>query len=208
MIHQASWKALFNLLTTVNESGIRNIASFTGAINFKANFDKKMTQLNQAYSFLLVANSTREITILHNLHNFGRTLLHPTDKVGCLVRMGPTAISIIVDHRAPLCSVQEIVPSIEDIGNCPTVNALAALPTPADDGSLINLEVLCSFFPAPFLNNGILAMDLPSPLTLILAGRAAQEEHIYKHGMVKGFNKADVNAHVKLFYLWCIEVHQ
>jgi hypothetical protein len=174
MIHQASWKALFNLLTTVNKSGNQNITGFTSAMDFKANFGKKMMQLNQAYIILLVVNSTRKITILHNLHNFGGTLLHPMNKVGCLVQMGPTAVPIIVDHQTSLFSVQEIVPSIEDIGNCPTVDAHAALPIPpVDNNSLINLKALCSFFPAPFLCNTILTIYLASPLTFILASRGA-----------------------------------
>jgi hypothetical protein len=49
---------------------------------------------------------------------------------------------------------------------------------------------------------------LPSSLALILAGRAAWEEHIYKHGRDEGFDKGDFNAHIELFHLWCIEVHQ
>jgi hypothetical protein len=36
MIFHASWKALFNLLTTVNKSGNQNIVGFTGGMNFKA----------------------------------------------------------------------------------------------------------------------------------------------------------------------------
>ena len=41
MPFHASWAALFNLLTTVNESGNRNIAGFTGAMDFEANSNKK-----------------------------------------------------------------------------------------------------------------------------------------------------------------------
>jgi hypothetical protein len=122
MTFHASWKALFNLLTTVNKSSNWNIAGFTGVVDFEANLDIKMMRLNQPYGFLLMANSTREITILHNLHNFGGTLFRPTNKVGCLVGTGPTSVPVIVDHQAALHSIQEIVPSIEDINNCPTVN--------------------------------------------------------------------------------------
>ncbi len=43
MILQASWTALFNSLTTVNKSGNRNIANFTGTMDFEANLDVKMT---------------------------------------------------------------------------------------------------------------------------------------------------------------------
>jgi hypothetical protein len=174
MTFHASWKALFNLLTTVKESGNRNIAGFTGAMDFKANLDIKMTRLNQPYGFLLMANSTREITILHNLHNFGGALFRPTNKVGCLVGTGPTSVPVIVDHQAALRSIQKIIPSIEDTDNCPTVDELASHPIPpANGGGLVNLKALRSFLPAPFLCNGILAINSPSPLALILAVRVA-----------------------------------
>ena len=44
MIFHTSWKALFNSLATVNESGNqnRNIVGFTGAMDFEANPNVKM----------------------------------------------------------------------------------------------------------------------------------------------------------------------
>jgi len=168
-----SWTALFNSLTTVNESGNRNIAGFTGAMDFEANSNGKMTQLNQPFNVILVANSTRGITVLHNPHNSSGTLLRPTNKVGCLVGTGPVSIPVIVNHGAALHSIQEIIPTIDDINSCLTVDDLSALPTLDDVAGVINLKALRSFFPAPFLRNAILAMDSLSPLTLILVGRAA-----------------------------------
>ena len=118
----ASWTALFNSLTTVNESGNRNIAGFTGAIDFEANSNEKLTQLNQPFNIILLENSTRGIAVLHNPHNFGGTLLRPTNKVGCLVGTDPVSIPVIVDHGAALLSIQEIVPTIEDINACLTID--------------------------------------------------------------------------------------
>jgi hypothetical protein len=79
---------------------------------------------------------------------------------------------------------------------------------PANGGGLVNLKALGSFFPAPFLCNAILATNSPSPLALILAVRVAREEHICEHGRDEDFDEGDVNAHIDLFYLWCIGVHQ
>ena len=118
MALHASWNPFFNLLTMVKKSRNRNIAGFTGAMDFEANPDVKMTRLNQAYLFILMANSTREVTILHNDHNLGGTLLCLTDKVGCLVRKGPSAIPVIVNHQAALRSIQVTVPLP---GTLPTV---------------------------------------------------------------------------------------
>ncbi len=169
MILQASWTAFFNLLFAVNKSGNRNLPGFTGGMDFEANLNVKMTRLNQPLSFLLVVNDSKEVTIIHQPHNFGGTLLHPTDKVRCLVRTGPNATPIVLNHQSALQSVQAIVPSITDIRACLTVNVLAALATPAADG-LVNLKGLNSFFPAPFLCNAILSADSSSPLALVLTG--------------------------------------
>jgi len=155
-----------------------------------------------------VATSTRGITVLHNPHNFGGTLLRPTNNVGCLFGTGPVSIPIIVDHGAALHSIQEIVPTIDDINTCLTVDDLSALPTPDNAAGVINLEAPRSFFPAPFLCNAILATDSLSTLTLILAGRAAREVFVNTHNDDENFDEEDVNAHVKLFSLWCLGVHQ
>jgi hypothetical protein len=209
MTSHASWKALFYSITTVNESGDRNVTGFTSAIDFEASLEVKMTRLDQPYGFLLAANEKKEVSILHHPHNFGGTLLRPTNKVGCLIGFGPSAIPVIVDHIAALRSTQPIVPPIEDIVGCPTADNLAALPTPpADSGGLVNLEALLCFILAPFLRNATLTSDSLSPLALIVAARAAQKEHVRAHAGEEDFDDGNVTAHIDLFSLWCIGVHQ
>jgi hypothetical protein len=126
----ASWKVLFASITTVNEAGDRNVASFTGAMDLKASLYVKMTKLVQPFGLLLAENNKKEIAILHHPHNFGGTLLHPSNKVGCLVRVGPSAVPVMLDHKGALCSIKAILPPIVDIAGCTTVDNLATLPTP------------------------------------------------------------------------------
>jgi hypothetical protein len=172
-------------------------------MDFEASLDIKMTSLDQPYGLLLVANKKKEVSILHHPHNFGGTLLRPTNKVGCLIGIGPSAVPIIVDHNGALRSIQAIVSPIEDIVGCPTVDNLAALPTPPiNGGGLANLEALSCFFPAPFLCDAILASDSLSPLALIIITRAAQEKHVREHKGEENFNEGNVNAHIDLFFLW------
>jgi hypothetical protein len=209
MTSHASWKALFYLITTVNESGDQNVTGFTGAMDFEASLEVKMMVLDQPYGFLLTANKKKRASILHHPHNFGGTLLRPTNKVGCLVGIGPSAIPVVVDHIAALRLTQAIVPPIEDIVGCPTADNLAALLTPPADGNgLVNLKALSCFIPATFLRNAILALDSLSPLALIVAARAAREAHVHAHDGEEEFDESNVDAHVELFSLWCLGVHQ
>jgi hypothetical protein len=112
----------------VNKSGNQNIAGFTSVMDFEANPGVKMAQLNQTYNFLLMANSTRKVTILHNPYNFGGILLCPMDKVGCLIQKGSSAFPVIVHHQAALCSIHLTAPPAKYIANCLLVDNLGGPP--------------------------------------------------------------------------------
>ena len=89
-----------------------------------------------------MAISTRVITVLHNPHNFGGTLLRPVNKVGCLVRTDPVSIPVIVDHGAALLSIQEITHTIKDINTGLTIDDLFALPTPDDAAGVMQVSLI------------------------------------------------------------------
>jgi hypothetical protein len=125
----ASWKGLFALITTVNEAGNRNVAGFTGAMDIEVSLYVKMTKLVQPLGLLLAVNNKKEIAILHHPHNFGGTLLCPSNKVDCLVGVGPSAVPVVLDHKRALCSIEAIIPPFADIVGCTTINELATLPT-------------------------------------------------------------------------------
>ncbi len=125
----ASWKALFASITTVNEAGDRNVAGFTGAMELKASLGKKMTKLVQPFGLLLAAYDKKEITILHHPYNIGGTLIRPSNKVGCLVGVGSSAVPVVLDHDGALRPIAANVPPIAAIADCATVDDLAALPT-------------------------------------------------------------------------------
>ncbi len=125
----ASWKALFALITTVNEAGDRNVASFTGAMELEASLGEKMTKLVQPFGLLLAAKDKKGITILHHPYNFGGTLIRPSKKVGCLVGVGSSAVPVVLDHDGALRPIVANIPTIAAIADCATVNDLPALPT-------------------------------------------------------------------------------
>ena len=91
-----SWNALFTSITMVNEAGDRNVAGFTGTMDLEASLGEKMTKLVQRFGLLLAANEKKGIAILHHPHNFGGTLLRPSNKVGCLVGVGSSAVPVVL----------------------------------------------------------------------------------------------------------------
>jgi hypothetical protein len=207
MILYASWKTLFTALNAVNESGNRNIAGFTSAMDAEVNLEVQMTRLTQPLGLLLIANNSKEVSIIHHQHNFGGTLLRPTHKVGCLVGMGPNATSVVLNHWSALSPVIAVVPPIGDIKACLTAEALAVLPIPRPRG-VVNLKGINCFIPAPFLRNTILSADSFASLALVIAGRVARDNHVRDHNEDKGFSEANIDAHMDHFYLWCLGVQQ
>jgi hypothetical protein len=113
----------------VNEAGDRNVASFTGVMELEASLGKKMTKLVQPFGLLLAANDKKGITILYHPYNFGGTLIRPSNKVGCLVGVGSSAVPVVLDHDGALRPIAANVPPIAAIADCATVDDLAALPT-------------------------------------------------------------------------------
>ncbi len=132
----ASWKALFASITMVNEAGNRNVAGFTGMMVLEASLAKTRMKIVQPFGLLLAANKKKGITILHHPHNFGGTLLRPSNRVGCLVGVGSSAVPVVLDHDKALRPIAANDPPIAAIANCATVDDLVALPTaPAAAGN-------------------------------------------------------------------------
>jgi hypothetical protein len=85
---------------------------------------------------------------------------------------------------------------------------------PADSGIAAvgnggaNLKALLCFIPAPFLRNAVLAANSSLPLELVIAARLARDAHVQAHEGEEEFDEGNVDAHIKLFSLWCLGVHQ
>jgi hypothetical protein len=174
----ASWKALFASITSVNEAGNRNVARFTSAMDLKASLGEKMTKPVQPFGLLLVANNKKGISILHHPHNFGGTLLRPSNKVGCLVGVGSSAVPVVMDHDGAICPIEATVPPIAAIATCANVDDLAALPTPPGnvDGAPANGIHGDDRRRMPEDAATLLPMA-PLPLAVGIAATAPQEAH-------------------------------
>jgi hypothetical protein len=75
---------------------------------------------------LLVGPNNRVLQI-HSLTKFGGTCSRPNVIVGSLIRMGPRAIMVIINHGAAVASTTVIIPAATKIANCKTIKELVAL---------------------------------------------------------------------------------
>ena len=118
---------------------------------------------------------------------------------------------VIIDATMALQPLQVVVPPLAKIVACSLINKLQALPQSAANG-IVNLKAINVFFPTPFPQNAILIKENSSPLALILTALSTGikhiNNHINNHQNNTDFNEDDVNTHIELFVMWCMEVYQ
>jgi hypothetical protein len=159
-----SWTALFNSLTTENKSGNQNIAGFITTMDFEVNSNRKMTQLNQPFNVIPVANNTKGITVLYNPHIFGGTLLRPTNKVGCLVGTGPVSIPSLSTTEQRYSPSRKSSPPLRTSMLASPLTTCPLSPPRTMLQASSTSKLLGVSFLLPFLPNAILAKDSLPPL--------------------------------------------
>jgi hypothetical protein len=55
--------------------GDHNMKKYSEAMTQDANVDTKMKYLIEDHNFILIADNKKQVTILHNLKNYGGTML-------------------------------------------------------------------------------------------------------------------------------------
>jgi hypothetical protein len=83
-----------------NEDGNRNLYSFSNILGAGSLDKKKLRSLvEEIDTVILAADAYKNIMILHNPKNFGRTRLRPTNKVACMIGLGNQASYVNVDLK-------------------------------------------------------------------------------------------------------------
>jgi hypothetical protein len=138
-------------LALLNAIGNRNMTRYSEAMTHNAAMDSKMKYLSKDHNFILIANNKKKVTILHNLKNYGRTILQPTNKVAALLEMGNKAQVIALDASGAIATQSKLTQSTANIiatANTGT-DSLQALQAPTH-GSF-NYKEISIVTPAPFL---------------------------------------------------------
>ncbi len=113
--------------------------------------DTKMKYLSKDHNFILITDNKKQVTILHNLKNYGRTMLQPTNKVAALFGIDPDAQAIALNASAAIATQSKCTQSAADIiaaANTGT-GSLSALQTPTCGD--VNYQGISMITPALFL---------------------------------------------------------
>ncbi len=98
MLLSSSWKTHFlQGLALLNAIGNCNVKKYSKPMTLDAAVDTKMKYLSEDHNFILIADNKKQVTIFHNLKNYGGTILQPTNKVAALFRTGPDTQVVALD---------------------------------------------------------------------------------------------------------------
>jgi hypothetical protein len=204
-----SWKIHFlQGLAPLNAISNRNVKKYSEAMTHDAAMDTKMKYLSKDHNFILIADKKKQVTILHNLKNYGGTIIQPTNKVAALFGIGPDAQTNALDVNVAVSTQSKRTQSTANIIAAANIgtDSLRALwaPTRGD----VNYNGISMFTPAPFLQNVILEAMTPCPFEIIQAAIAAHMVFVQENENKDGFDAEDIEAHRNLLIMWWLAVGQ
>jgi hypothetical protein len=204
-----SWKTHFlQGLAPLNAIGDRNVSKYTEAMTYNTAVDTKMKYLNKDHNLILVTDHKKQVIILHNLKNYGGTILQPDNKVAALLGLGSNAHVVALNASTAVTAQSKCTQSAADIIAAATIgtDTLHALCAPTC--SETNYHGITMFTPAPFIRKAILEAMTPCPFELIQAAATAHAAFIQEHEGTDGFNTTPYDTHRNNFMMWCLAVGQ
>jgi hypothetical protein len=96
---------------------------------------------------------------MHFPKNFEGTRTQPNNKVVCTIGRCSRAVSILINLNSALADCNIIVPTVQELSDCKTVQDVANIPAPGDIG-LAGFKGSLIFLPGPVLRNAILTSTI------------------------------------------------
>jgi hypothetical protein len=204
-----SWKTHFlQGLAPLNAIGDRNVSKYTEAMTYNAAVDTKMKYLNEDHNLILVSDHKKQVIILHNLKNYGGTILQPDNKVAALLGLGPDAHVVALNASMAVTAQSKRTQSAADIIAAATIGTYTLRALRAPTRGETNYHGITMLTPAPFIRKAILEAMTPCPFELIQAAATAHTAFIQEHKSTDGFDATPYDTHRDNFMMWCLAVGQ
>jgi hypothetical protein len=166
MANHTTWSNWF-VSHASNDAGNCSLKASSKILNLNNNNATKLRQLVEEIDMVIfAADANKRIMILHSPKNFGRTQTRPKNKVVCMLGMGTQSVSVLVDLNLVPANCNIIVPTVDVLSRCKTVQEVKDIPIPGTNG-LIGFEGSAIFIPGPFLQDAIITLNSNDPFNLI-----------------------------------------
>ncbi len=99
---------------------------------------------------IFAAGKNNKLLTFHSFKNAGGTLLHPDNKLMCLLGIGASATAIEVNFKKLVANCNLVTPTIEELSKCKTASKVSELQAPNKTG-LVTYPGSASFLTAPWL---------------------------------------------------------
>ncbi len=147
-----SWKMHFlQGLAPLNAIGNRNVKKYSEAMSHDTAMHTKMKYLSEDHNFILIANNKKQVTILHNLKNYGGRILQPTNKEAALFGIGPDAQVVALNVNVTVATQSKRTHSAADIIAAANIGTDSLHALRASTRGDVNYNGISMFTPPPFL---------------------------------------------------------
>ena len=195
------WKQ-FYLSLPGNEQGNKNMGSFSLSMSSSQSADARMNSLTEDVdTVIFIADENKKVAVIHSPKNHGGTRTRPTNKISCLVGLGPQAACVVLNETQALFDCNIRTPTLDELEECTSSEEVKALDPP---GLLapVTFEGSASFIPAPWLTEYVLNEDSRDPTKLIVGAMVAAKAFDLGHENDPDFTDNKAKGHVEDFTMW------
>ena len=153
----------------------------------------ELRDLVEDEDIIFLGNMKGKITLFHSPKNFGGTRARSTNKVACLLGLGPKATAVLLDADEICASKKFKGAKKEDIYKVSTKEDIILLEKSKPH------TLGATFIPARFLRKSILDLDSKEPDDLILEANRIRNIFANQDGNA---SKNEAEDHIQVFTLW------
>ncbi len=151
---------------------------------------------------IFAAGKNKKLLTFHSFKNAEGMLLHPENKLMCLLGTGASVIAIEINSKQLVANCTLVTPTINKLCKCKTADEVSAIEAPNETG-LVTYPGSASFLAAPWLVNAVMAANLSNPFHLIAVVNTAAKTFNKEHYADADYiTKATDNAGDFILWAW------
>ena len=196
-----AWKQHF-LSLPGNEQGNRNMESFSLSMSSTQSIGVRLNSFAEDVdTVIFIADLNKKVAVIHSPKNHGGTRNRPTNKISCLIGLGPQAACVVLNESQAVSDCNIRTPTLDELEECTTKEDVKAL-DPPDNNTPVTFEGSASFIPAPWLTEYVINEESRDPTELIVGAMIAAKAFDLGHENDEAYENSKAKTHVEDFIMW------